>query len=190
MNYILWNVRAAGARSFSSLIRGIAHSFGVDFVALFETRCSSSKAYRIATLMGFTNFKIIDADGFKGGIWCLWSDKFSHVEVRESTNQFVHIRFTGHLGQAWEMMFVYGSPNIVLRRTLWRDLMSLRRSVHVPWCLGGDFNATLASDERCSWRSTRGSDREFYSFVDDADLHDLGFVGPPFTWKRTGWKVG
>ncbi|KAI9124130.1 hypothetical protein K1719_005430 [Acacia pycnantha] len=55
---------------------------------------------------------------------------------------------------------------------------------------GGDFNATLASDERCSWRSTRGSDREFCSFVDDAGLHDLGFVGPPFTWKRIGWRVG
>ncbi|KAI9111950.1 hypothetical protein K1719_017640 [Acacia pycnantha] len=51
---------------------------------------------------------------------------------------------------------------------------------------GGDFNATLASEERCSWRSTRGSDREFCSFVNDADLHDLGFVGPPFTWKRIG----
>ncbi|KAI9078502.1 hypothetical protein K1719_039527 [Acacia pycnantha] len=136
--------------------------------------------------MGFPNFKIIDADGFKGGIWCLWSDKFSHVEVRESTNQFIYIHFTGVRGQVWEMTFVYGSPNIVLRRSLWRDLMSLSRSVHVPWCLGGDFNATLASDERCSWRSTRGSDREFCSFVDDAGLHDLGFVGPPFTWKRTG----
>ncbi|KAI9082389.1 hypothetical protein K1719_035812 [Acacia pycnantha] len=32
----------------------------------------------------------------------------------------------------------------------------------------------------------RGSDREFCGFVNDADLHDLGFVGPPFTWKRTG----
>ncbi|KAI9120457.1 hypothetical protein K1719_007490 [Acacia pycnantha] len=146
--------KRCGARSFPSLIRGIAHSFKVDFVALFETRCSGSKADRIATLMGFPNFKIIDADGFKGGIWCLWSDKFRHVEVRGSTNQFMHIRFTGQLGQVWEMTFVYGSPNIVLRRTLWRDLMNLRRAVHVPWCLGGDFNATLASEERCSWRST------------------------------------
>ncbi|KAI9070746.1 hypothetical protein K1719_047292 [Acacia pycnantha] len=92
LNYILWNVRGAGARSFPSLIRGIAHSFGVDFVALFETRCSGSKAHRIANMMGFPNFKIIDADGFKGGIWCLWSTNLATWRSgNQQTNSFISI---------------------------------------------------------------------------------------------------
>ncbi|KAK4259270.1 hypothetical protein QN277_005618 [Acacia crassicarpa] len=151
MNYILWNVRGAGARSLPSLIRGIVRSFGVDFVAFFETRCSGLKAQQIAASMGFPHFNIVDADGFKGGIWCLWSDRFRNVEVLESTNQYVSVRFTSQRMQVREMTFVYGSPHIVLRRSLWQDLMRLCLSVHVPWCVGGDFNATLGNDERCSW---------------------------------------
>ncbi|KAK4281973.1 hypothetical protein QN277_013410 [Acacia crassicarpa] len=146
MNYLLWNVRGAGARSLPSLIRGIVRSFEVDFVALFETRCSGLKAQQIATSMGFPHFKIVDADGFKGGIWCLWSDRYRHVEVLESTNQYVHVQFTSQRLQVWEMSFVYGSPHIVLRRSLWRDLLRLALSIQAPWCVGGDFNATLAND--------------------------------------------
>ncbi|KAI9077809.1 hypothetical protein K1719_040295 [Acacia pycnantha] len=186
MNCLFWNVRGAGARSFPSLIRGLVRSFDINFVALFETRCGGDKAQRIAGMMGFSNIKIIDADGFKGGIWCLWSDKFRQVDVLCSTNQFVHVRITSHLLQTWELTLVYGSPNIVQRRILWRDLMQLSLSVHMPWCLGGDFNATLVTDERSSGGAQRGPDREFCKFVEDVALNDLGFIGPPFTWGRTG----
>ncbi|KAK4254233.1 hypothetical protein QN277_009640 [Acacia crassicarpa] len=188
MNFFLWNVRGAGASSFPSRIRGLVHSFEIDFVAIFEPRCSGAKAQHIAESLGFPYFKIVDADGYKGGIWCLWSEKFRRVEVLETTNQYVHVRYTSQLMQVWEMTFVYGSPNIVLRRALWHDLLNLRPSVHIPWCLGGDFNAMLATDERCSWKDTRGSNREFCRFVEDTVLDDLGFVGPPFTWKRTGME--
>ncbi|KAI9113036.1 hypothetical protein K1719_015968 [Acacia pycnantha] len=152
-----------------------------------QNKCGGDKAQCITEMMGFSNVKIVDADGFKGGIWCLWSDKFRQVDVLSSTNQFVHVRITNHLLQTWEMTLVYGSPNIVKRRViLWRDLMQLSLFVHVPWCLGGDINAILATDKRSSWGSSRCPDREFCKFVEDVALNDLGFIGPPFTWKRTG----
>ncbi|KAI9106550.1 hypothetical protein K1719_022078 [Acacia pycnantha] len=140
--------------------------------------------------MGFPNVKIVDADGFKGGIWCLWSDKFRQVKVLGSSNQYVHVRITNNDLQMWEMILVYGSPNIVQRHALWRDILHLSTSFTVPWCLGGDLNATLGNDERVSRGTPRGPDREFCKFVEDVALNDLGFIGPPFTWKRTGWRVG
>ncbi|KAK4265443.1 hypothetical protein QN277_026496 [Acacia crassicarpa] len=186
MNYLLWNVRGAGARSFPSLIRGMVQEFDINFVAIFETRCGGLRAQRIAGSMGFPNVKIIDADGFKGGIWCLWSDKFRQVEVLCFTSQFVHVRITNHLLQSWEMTFVYGSPHSIPRRALWRDLLQLSHSIQMPWCVGGDFNATLSVDDRCSRSSPCSPDREFCRFLEEGSLNDLGFVGPPFTWRRTG----
>ncbi|KAK4270478.1 hypothetical protein QN277_023510 [Acacia crassicarpa] len=186
MNFILWNVRGAGARSFPLFMRGMVQTFGIDFVAIFETRCSGTKAKRIAASLGFPNYKIVDASGFRGGIWCLWSEKFLQVEVLECSNQYIHVRITNHVLQVWEMTFVYGSPNISQRRALWRELKQLNPSVRGPWCLGGDFNATLESNERHSQAANRGPDKEFCKFVEDAALNDLGFIGPPFTWQRTG----
>ncbi|KAI9116654.1 hypothetical protein K1719_012312 [Acacia pycnantha] len=84
------------------------------------------------------------------------------------------------------MTLVYGSLNIVQRRELWQDLKQISRSTNVPWCVGGDMNATLSTDERYSWRSSRGPDRDFCRFVEEVALNDLGFIGPPFTWRRTG----
>ncbi|KAI9073098.1 hypothetical protein K1719_044946 [Acacia pycnantha] len=84
------------------------------------------------------------------------------------------------------MILVYDSPNIVQRRALWRDIVHLSLSITVPWCLGGDLNATLGHDEGASRGTPRGPDREFCKFVEDVALNDLGFIGPPFTWKLTG----
>ncbi|KAI9081744.1 hypothetical protein K1719_036292 [Acacia pycnantha] len=155
-----------------------------------RTQCGGVKAQRIAALLGFPNFTIIDAVGFKGGIWCLWSDKFREVEVVRSSNQYVHVRTTNHFRQLWEMTLVYGSPNIVQRRELWQDLKQISRSTNVPWCVGGDMSTTLSTDERYSWRSSRGPDRDLCRFVEEVALNDLGFIGPPFTWRRTGVATG
>ncbi|KAI9111556.1 hypothetical protein K1719_017246 [Acacia pycnantha] len=108
------------------------------------------------------------------------------VEVLGSSNQYVHVRITNNDLQVWEMILVYGSPNIVQRRSLWRDILHLSTSITIPWCLGGDLNVTLGNDERVSRGTPRGPDREFCKFLEDVALNDLGFIGPPFTWKRTG----
>ncbi|XP_028806314.1 uncharacterized protein LOC114761155 [Neltuma alba] len=86
----------SGSRTFPSLIRDLVSNHGLDFVALFETRCGGRKAHQIASQLGFRYFEIVDADGFKGGIWCCWSEKFKTVEVVETNQQFIHLRLENH----------------------------------------------------------------------------------------------
>ena len=186
MNAMLWNVRGTGARSFPTLIKDLTNFHKLDFIALFETRCGGDKAVRIASRLGFNNMHLVDAEGYKGGIWCLWSDKLRKVEIIETSNQYVHIRITNRDLKSWLMTLVYASPQGARRRELWRKLARLGENIQEPWCLGGDFNATLLASERKSFGESTGPDKNFCDFMDDMNFSDVGFIGPIFTWKRTG----
>ncbi|XP_028769815.1 uncharacterized protein LOC114727282 [Neltuma alba] len=139
---------------------------------------------------------LVDADGYKGGLWCLWSDRFKQVEVLEHGEQFIHLQIESIDHKTWEMTCVYASPRPSQRRALWQSLTDLAGRIQGPWCVGGDLNATLLSTERQSARETREPDRDFYRFIDSVSLTDLGFIGPPFTWKSIGntsridWVLG
>ncbi|KAA3479433.1 Retrovirus-related Pol polyprotein LINE-1 [Gossypium australe] len=48
----------------------------------------------------------------------------------------------------------------------------------------GDFNVILSSNEKIGGLLAGKRCPHFGNFVDLANLHDLGFRGPPFTWHR------
>ncbi|XP_028775405.1 uncharacterized protein LOC114732274 [Neltuma alba] len=83
------------------------------------------------------------------------------------------------------MTCVYASPIPSQRRSLWHELRNIRRGVVGPWYLGGDFNATLLYSECLSAGANRDPDKDFYNFVTEEELNDMGFIGPRFTWKRS-----
>lgn len=120
MNFLLWNACSTGAHHFSNLVRQMSQFHGVDFIAIFETRCSGNKAIHTASKLGFQNMEIIDADGFKGGIWCVWSEKVGSVEIVVRHPQFMHVRIRSHDHRVWELTLIYASPNPLKHRELWR----------------------------------------------------------------------
>ncbi|XP_057760080.1 uncharacterized protein LOC130980411 [Arachis stenosperma] len=81
---------------------------------------------------------------------------------------------------------IYGSPQRLMRKSLWDNLRDLRNSVDLPWCTIGDFNAILHSYEKRGGAPSQSGDAcpDFISCVSDVGLLDLGFSGFPFTWKR------
>ena len=185
MNLLIWNSRGTGSQSFPNLIHELRKFHCLDFVALLETRCSGDNAKRIINKLGFKHSAIVEADGFKGGIWCMWSDKLANLEVVEKNAQFIHFKVIDQKQLSWFMTIVYASPSPAKRRELWRDLIDVGSRVNLPWCLGGDFNATLLDTERKSKARCRKSfDREFCRWADDMGVCDIGFEGPPLTWKR------
>ncbi|KAK8655795.1 hypothetical protein V6N13_108361 [Hibiscus sabdariffa] len=80
---------------------------------------------------------------------------------------------------------VYASPYRCRQNGLWPQLLALMPTTNYPWILGGDFNVILHSNERMG-----GAERhvetcsQFGQFISDVGLHDLGFQGPRYTWKR------
>ncbi|XP_040934435.1 uncharacterized protein [Gossypium hirsutum] len=82
------------------------------------------------------------------------------------------------------MAYVYGSPNRQKRQLLWNKLRNSIPLGQSPWIAIGDFNAILSSSEKYEGLSRGRRCPYFGNFVASAELHDLGFRGPPFTWHK------
>ncbi|PNX88188.1 hypothetical protein L195_g044290, partial [Trifolium pratense] len=86
----------------------------------------------------------------------------------------------------WRLTGFYGFPEGGRRRDSWNFLRHLASTSQLPWCIIGDFNDILSSDEK------RGrNDRPdwlingFRDAVVDAGLIDIELVGYPFTWFKS-----
>lgn len=73
------------------MLKEYMKEFGLDFVALFETRISGCKVESVIAKLGFTRSYRVEAEEFAGGIWVLWNDD-SNVDVLSIHPQFVHMR--------------------------------------------------------------------------------------------------
>lgn len=56
----------------------------------------------------------------------------------------------------------------------------------IPWIAIGDFNVILCPNEKLWGNSSGRRCPQFGDFVNMAELQDLGFKGPAFTWHRGG----
>ena len=92
MNCLVSNSRGTGVPSFPRLLREMISMYKVDFIALLETRCSGRKSSEIVSKLGLKYSDRVDAEGFKGGIWILWSDKLKSVEVLTKHSRFIHLK--------------------------------------------------------------------------------------------------
>ena len=184
MNWMIWNTRGTGTRSFPGLIRNLKKHYQLGFLALLETRCSKENSERRVQQFGFENCALVDAEGYSGGIWCLWDSSIGMVTILERNSQFIHLRVSSNKG-VWELTVIYASPQPLVRRALWDQLSRLEASIQGPWLLGGDLNATYLDTERFSVATHKlMHDRDFAQWIDNSCMVDLGFVGPEYTWKR------
>ena len=150
MNYMIWNSRGTGLKSFPSLVREIKKQYKLDFLAILETRANASKTERIIRQLGFSKFTFSAAEGYSGGIWCLWEEGSLTIEVIDRQKQFMHLCIVTAKKEKWFLTVVYASPNHIYRRSLWSALFQIKDEVQGRWCIGGDFNATLLANEQRS----------------------------------------
>ncbi|KAJ4840446.1 hypothetical protein Tsubulata_016701 [Turnera subulata] len=155
-------------------------------VIVVEPRISGARANRVIRKLGFTHSHRVDARGFAGGVWVLWNERVTSVSVLHCHTQFIHMK-VNFQGLSFLLTAVYGSPQEQWRRFLWRNIEALATQITEPWILAGDFNAILTGDERQDrWRRNGVGNYQFLNCVNEAQLIDLGFAGPKFTWRRNG----
>ncbi|KAL4351406.1 hypothetical protein GQ457_06G022300 [Hibiscus cannabinus] len=156
-----------------------------DIVAIFEPRVSGVSADNFIRRSSFDYSYRVEANGFSGGIWLLWrsSVKFSVLAVG---SQFIHgFCVDGNNGKSFFVTAVYASPNATKRRSVWEQLRAIQPSESEAWVLGGDFNVICDSSERQGGVLHRyGVCSLFQKFLFRAELFDLGYSGPKFTWRR------
>ncbi|KAL1362470.1 hypothetical protein AAHE18_03G083600 [Arachis hypogaea] len=145
MNIICWNCRGAGGKGFPTLIRDLRRNYEAHLIILLETHISGDRGKIIRNKIGFDSCCVEEARGHSGGIWVLWDSHYWKVEAIQQHIQFIHLKIEGRDSMPWMLTAIYGSPQRLMRKSLWDNLRDLRNSVNLPWCTIGDFNAILHS---------------------------------------------
>lgn len=158
-------------------MRDFKRRFKPEIVLLMEPTISSEIADEACRKLGKNCWIRIDADGFRGGIWCLWDDVDIEVDLRYAHSSFLHIAVKSAGGVLWELTAIYASPNASKRRQNWAKLDELR--IEAPWLIVGDFNCVISNDE-CSLGI--GASSGFQSWIRQNGMVDLRFIGAAHTW--------
>lgn len=80
------------------------------------------------------------------------------------------------------LLIFMGHMALVIKKILWRNLNSIKRSKSGNWVLFGDFNAVRRRDERFNSIFFLASASAFNKFILDAELRDFSMGGEKFTF--------
>ncbi|KAL4376038.1 hypothetical protein GQ457_02G035350 [Hibiscus cannabinus] len=106
-----------------------------DVFALMEPRISGSVADAFIRKSGYAYSYRVEASGFSGGIWVMWRNTV-YLDILAVSRQFVHGFCTPTNGDpSFFVTFVYASPNVAQRCSLWNRLKALEPDV--GWPQGG-----------------------------------------------------
>ncbi|KAF5183018.1 Dnase i-like superfamily protein, partial [Thalictrum thalictroides] len=80
---------------------------------------------------------------------------------------------------------VYASNAASERLQLWQDLIAIGNNISGPWCVSGDFNNVLFSNEIVGCEAIHPREVvDFVSCVASAGIFDLKFTGFFYTWSN------
>ncbi|KAI0497299.1 hypothetical protein KFK09_020522 [Dendrobium nobile] len=93
----------------------------------------------------------------------------------------------------WMVSTIYASKEIVKRRHLW-EVVQEASNRDIPSIVGGDFNCTLSQEDKKGGRrfKTNQGSLDMMKFMNENDYHEVGFVGPRYTWynnKSGGGRI-
>ncbi|XP_020682361.1 uncharacterized protein LOC110099517 [Dendrobium catenatum] len=174
----------ARKREASLYLKEVVKEHGVFFVGLIETKLSSIDRKEIDYLIGseweFFHYPVV---GIFGGILVLWNSKLVSFDVLEASSQVVIGNLLVPSLGTWKIASVYGSRCCKERSELWKQLEK-HLTNDIPSIIGGDFNCIINKEDKKGGKRflfSKGP-REMKGFMMNADFHDIGFVGPRFTW--------
>ena len=181
-----WNVRGANNPEKRKVIKQFIRDQRVDLVCLQETKVQNMNM-QLARSLGvgrFSEWVAVDASGSAGGILLIWDKRILEV------NETVCGSFTASCsfrnvedGFHWIFTGVYGPGLSSLKEEMWEELGSVRGLWDGPWCIGGDFNASISPNESNRGGRITQAMRRFASVIDDLGVGDLPLQGGPFTWS-------
>ena len=132
---------------------------------------------RMARSLGvrrFTNWGTVIASGSVGGILLFWDKR--NLEVIETVSGVFSVSCLFRNvedGFQWIFTGVYGLVLANLKEYLWKELGSVRGLWSGPWCIGGDFNATISPNESNKNGRVTQTMRRFTVVLNDLGVRDM-----------------
>ncbi|XP_043809034.1 uncharacterized protein LOC110606238 [Manihot esculenta] len=161
---------------FNELNKEYKRLYHPNIFCLVEPRISGEAADEVCGLLGYENWICVEAVGFSGGIWLLWSEDSFRIELVVTDPQFITVAINFSTGEKWLFSVVYASPDIYLRRKLWQSLSGETSLSISKWIVAGDFNCR--SGENVPYQAAR-LDRCFVSTDWRLDYVDAIIEHPP-----------
>jgi hypothetical protein len=186
-----FNIRGLGGRVKKKVLRKLVKEEKVEFLAIQETKLEDVSEALVFSIWGGEDccWAFYPSIGNSGGILSIW---------RKSISSFIYsFKGEGYVGVCLDwgvhkhrcfVVNVYSKCELANKRRLWDSiLMSKGGFGGGVWCVVGDFNAVLHSDERRGINSQSSFDVsletiEFNNFVSNMELMDLPVLGRKFTW--------
>ncbi|XP_020700336.1 uncharacterized protein LOC110112450 [Dendrobium catenatum] len=182
--------KGARKKQTGNYLRSLIRNNEVVFVGLVETMVEDVNRSEVDRLIGNEwDFIHFPAVGLSGGLLALWRRDVTRFELITVMDQVLIGSLVFPNAQKWIVAVVYACKDYHGRRTLW-DTIGANINAEFPVIVGGDFNCCLDQCEKKGGKRFKYSigTQEMDGFLVDNDLHDLGFLGPKFTWSNN--KIG
>ena len=167
------------------------HLNNIGLVALLETKIKRHKAESIASNI-FRGWEWVNnCDISNGRIWVAWKPSSYTINILEKTDQLSHCEVIQlNTCKHFHITFVYGHNLALQRQPLWDALQNIAHSTHGAWCILGDFNTLLSTDDRIGGNEVTEQDiRELSNFMETCDVQEMTGSGAHFTWtNKTIWS--
>ena len=111
---LLW----VGSKDFTNKARICFNNYILDVLVLVETRVSFEGGHNILKSVGHDAIKIVECDGFLGGIWVAWKMNHIQINVVEKIFQFLQTKVNYSKEDPWFMIVIDTSPKASLRKGL------------------------------------------------------------------------
>lgn len=119
----------------------------VDILAISKSRISGDQADKVCNRLFFMNKLRVEAKGFSGGIWLLWSEANFVLQIISSSNYFIHAYVNKGM-KAFHTVVVYAPLSVQRRRIIWEETKNKIRGIDGPLFIGGDFTCITNLEER------------------------------------------
>ncbi|XP_021979161.1 uncharacterized protein LOC110875270 [Helianthus annuus] len=185
MNCLSINLRGVQNNRKSDWIRGLKTSYGVQFLAIQETKVQDSEAFVFNQFWGRAEYKIatVNSQGRPGGLACLWCPAVFRCDNLIHNRYFIVV--SGNMfrsGCRVNLINVYAPNDAASRRAVWVEILGIRNSLQGLWIIMGDFNEVRNASERMNSEFIESNAEAFNQFILSAGLVEYNMGGGSFTY--------
>ncbi|XP_027169490.1 uncharacterized protein LOC113769223 [Coffea eugenioides] len=180
---MFWNVRGVDNALTIARLRKLKRMHQVSLLAMCEPKAGRERLDFIRNRLGFRH--AISND--ESRIWVMYGQDY-RCDLLVASHQFLALEVTHAIFRCSVVaVFVHASCASLDREALWQQLGEVCPQ-GMPAIFLGDFNVIVGANEKKGGRPFRARESEpFLSFMEGAELTDLGFSGSQFTWCNNRW---
>ncbi|KAL2906857.1 hypothetical protein RDABS01_005567 [Bienertia sinuspersici] len=170
MKIALWNIRGQAVMNSCHM----------------HTKCDDKRAFHVKRRLNFTDYKVVNPRGKRGGIWLFWNPPVDLILFSDNDVDYFHGLFRFSPTSPEALVTGMHAPSVSsVRHRLWRDIQANLPPPTTPWMVLGDLNEVTCTNEKTGGNQFKhGQCKDFNNFQDNAGMIDLGFQGNPFTWTN------